>query len=93
MTALAHTGQRSAALAQFESCRCLLNDELAIEPEAATAALAEQIRGEEIHSRDIDDKETRRQEDTVVSDVTPSPPYPLTPSPHITRSRLEPQHD
>jgi predicted ATPase/DNA-binding SARP family transcriptional activator len=37
-------GERSAALAQYESCRRLLEQELAVEPEEETTALFEQIR-------------------------------------------------
>ncbi len=37
-------GERSAALAQYESCRRLLAEELGVEPEAATTALYQQIR-------------------------------------------------
>lgn len=44
---LAQSGQRSSALAQYETCRRLLADELAVDPEAATTALAEQIRAGE----------------------------------------------
>ena len=45
MRLLALSDQRVAALAQFETCRRLLADELGVEPEAETAALYEQIRG------------------------------------------------
>lgn len=71
MRLLAVSGQRSAALAQYETCRRLLADELGIEPTAETTALFEQIK---------DDKETRRQGDTVTKDhpVTLSPPHPFT---------------
>jgi DNA-binding SARP family transcriptional activator/predicted ATPase len=44
MAALALGGQRSAALAQYETCRRTLIQELGIEPEAETQALCEQIR-------------------------------------------------
>ncbi|MDP9372641.1 MAG: SARP family transcriptional regulator, partial [Chloroflexota bacterium] len=44
MTLLALSGQRDAALAQYRTCRRLLAGELGVEPEAETAALAEQIR-------------------------------------------------
>ena len=44
ITALARGGQRSAALAQYELCRRILSDELDVEPEAETVALADQIR-------------------------------------------------
>lgn len=44
---LAQSGQRSSALAQYETCRRLLADELAVEPEPATTQLAAQIRAGE----------------------------------------------
>ncbi len=49
MQILAHSGQRSAALAQYERCRSILNAELGIEPSAETRALYGRIRsaGEE----------------------------------------------
>jgi predicted ATPase/DNA-binding SARP family transcriptional activator len=42
---LASGGQRSAALAQYETCRYVLEEELGIEPSAATVALREEIAG------------------------------------------------
>jgi predicted ATPase/DNA-binding SARP family transcriptional activator len=42
---LATGGQRSAALAQYETCRYVLEEELGIEPSAATVALREEIAG------------------------------------------------
>lgn len=44
MMALALSGERSAALAQYESCRRVLADELGIEPDQETMTLYEQIR-------------------------------------------------
>jgi DNA-binding SARP family transcriptional activator len=44
MQALALTGQRSAALAQYRSCCQVLAEEFDVEPAAATTALYEQIR-------------------------------------------------
>ncbi|MCU0492717.1 MAG: tetratricopeptide repeat protein [Chloroflexaceae bacterium] len=44
MRELARRGQRGAALQQFERCRRTLREELAMEPEAATVALASAIR-------------------------------------------------
>jgi DNA-binding SARP family transcriptional activator/predicted ATPase len=44
MSWLARNGQRSAALAQYEVCRRVLADELAVEPAAETVALYERIR-------------------------------------------------
>jgi DNA-binding SARP family transcriptional activator/predicted ATPase len=47
MSALARAGQRSAALAQYQSCRRVLEKELGVEPAAETTALYEQIRNAE----------------------------------------------
>jgi DNA-binding SARP family transcriptional activator len=44
MRLLAQSGQRSAALAQYETCRRILARDLGVEPEAETTALYEQIR-------------------------------------------------
>jgi predicted ATPase len=44
MKLLAASGQRNAALAQFETCRRLLADELGVEPSPETKALVEAIR-------------------------------------------------
>ena len=44
MRALAQEGQRAAALAQYETCRRVLAEELGVEPSAGTRQLAEQIR-------------------------------------------------
>jgi predicted ATPase/DNA-binding SARP family transcriptional activator len=43
MRALAQSGERSAALAQYETCRRVLADALGVEPSAETRALYEQI--------------------------------------------------
>ena len=44
MRLLAHAGQRSAALAQYETCRNLLASELDVTPDEMTTALYERIR-------------------------------------------------
>ncbi len=44
MLALAHSGRRTAALAQYARCRRLLADELGVEPAHETTALAAHIR-------------------------------------------------
>jgi DNA-binding SARP family transcriptional activator len=44
MRLLAHNGQRCAALAQYETCRRLLREELGIEPAVETKRLYERIR-------------------------------------------------
>ncbi len=46
MRCLALNGQRTAALAQYETCRHLLADELGVEPSAETTALYQSIRDE-----------------------------------------------
>jgi predicted ATPase len=56
MKLLALTRQRSAALAQYESCRRVLSEQLGIEPEAETRALYERIRtgnGESVSTPDV----------------------------------------
>ncbi len=50
MHSLALSGQRSQALAQYETCRRLLHLELGVEPAHETAALAELIRSETFRS-------------------------------------------
>jgi DNA-binding SARP family transcriptional activator len=44
MQLLAFSGQRNAALAQYETCRSLLEDELDVEPDPETTRLYESIR-------------------------------------------------
>lgn len=44
MLALARSGQRSAALAQYETCRRILQKELGVEPSAETRTLYQRIR-------------------------------------------------
>lgn len=44
MLALARSGQRSAALAQYRTCRRILDEELGVEPSAETQALFQRIR-------------------------------------------------
>jgi predicted ATPase/DNA-binding SARP family transcriptional activator len=44
MLALARSGQRAAALAQYETCRRILDQELGVAPSAETTALYERIR-------------------------------------------------
>jgi len=55
MRALAATGDRAAALAQFERCRQTLRDDLSVEPAPATVALYEQIKAGELLATEMDD--------------------------------------
>jgi adenylate cyclase len=48
MRLLAFTGQRNAALAQYEACRRVLADELGVEPEAETTELSRRIRDDKL---------------------------------------------
>jgi DNA-binding SARP family transcriptional activator/predicted ATPase len=48
MTLLALSGQRSAALAQYETCRRMLAEELGVEPTAETQLIHERIRSGEL---------------------------------------------
>jgi DNA-binding SARP family transcriptional activator/predicted ATPase len=50
MLLLARSGQRGAALAQYERCRQLLQDELGVEPAAETTALYHDIQTEKVQS-------------------------------------------
>jgi predicted ATPase len=93
MALLARNGQRSAALAQYETCRRVLADELAAEPGAEIATLYEQIRtgqfGKEVEphrDRDVAAQERRSKIPAVARPAsTPVPasalrvPAPSTP--------------
>lgn len=48
MQGLARSGQRSAALAQYEACRRILQQELGVDPAAETQALLDAIRSGEL---------------------------------------------
>ena len=52
MRALALDGQRSAALAQYETCRRVLAEELGVEPSSKTRELYEQIRAGILKTKD-----------------------------------------
>jgi DNA-binding SARP family transcriptional activator len=53
MLLLTHSGQRSAALNQYEACRRILAKELSVEPEPETTRLYEQIRDGEVKASDL----------------------------------------
>ncbi|MEZ4864229.1 MAG: tetratricopeptide repeat protein [Caldilineaceae bacterium] len=83
MLLLAQSGQRSAALAQFELCRQALRSELAVEPDAATLDLVARIRtgGFDTVTDDTvtDDTVT---DDTVTDDTVTMVETPPPPSSH-----------
>ena len=71
MRLLARGGQRSAALAQYETCCRLLADELGVEPTAETTVLYERIRD----GLEIEVGDTVKQASQLAS--LPIPPTPL----------------
>lgn len=77
MMQLAATGQRGAALQQYESCRRILGEELGVEPEPATAALYEELRNV---AYDIN-VSTASVQPPRQSEI-PNPEPPITPPPH-----------
>jgi WD40 repeat protein len=57
MAALALSGQRSAALHQYEACRSILQDELGVEPDVETTTLYQQIRDGVLFGREAETDE------------------------------------
>ncbi|MEZ4864260.1 MAG: tetratricopeptide repeat protein [Caldilineaceae bacterium] len=86
MLLLAQSGQRSAALAQYELCRQVLSTELDVEPAAATVQLVEQIR------RGAIQPSAQLPAQLPIQPSTPAAPQPLPvhppPPPSVTRSAL-----
>ncbi|RPI29294.1 MAG: hypothetical protein EHM70_15855 [Chloroflexota bacterium] len=72
MRVLALDGQRSAALAQYETCRRVLAEELGVEPSAKTRDIYEQIRSGMLKSRAED---PARIPTTIIDNL----PIPMTP--------------
>jgi DNA-binding SARP family transcriptional activator/predicted ATPase len=69
MTVLAQSGQRSAALSQFEICKKHLDEELGVEPSAETKALYERIKQGDVKEADVES--TRRVESKSQSSSSP----------------------
>jgi len=99
MTRLARSGQRAAALAQFETCRGILDEELAVEPDGETMALVEAIRAGEFDrvTRWPGDKVKGAQDHLItlspghlVISTLPVPPTPLI-GRQQTLARLQPR--
>jgi DNA-binding SARP family transcriptional activator len=93
MILLARSGQRSAALAQYESCRRILAEELAVEPAVETLALVEQIRRGALKPADgrwgieagreagkMDAKRTGALPSSTLDPQSSAAPLPLLPS-------------
>jgi predicted ATPase/DNA-binding SARP family transcriptional activator/Tfp pilus assembly protein PilF len=79
MLLLAQSGQRNAALAQFELCRQALATELAVEPEAATLELVARIRSGAFEQEPAP-KNSR--EETTLHPPPPTPHAPPESPPH-----------
>lgn len=77
MALLAASGQRAAALAQYESCRRVLDEELGVTPDGETVALAEAIR---IGKIDVTISQGDRVKGASEYPVTLPPLHPVTPS-------------
>lgn len=88
MRLLAQVGQRSAALAQYESCRQLLQRELGAPPDEATTTLAEQIRQGELRITNYELRASTTTEQTFVthnSELVTRHNLPPQPTPFIGR--------
>jgi predicted ATPase/DNA-binding SARP family transcriptional activator len=88
MLILARTGNRSAALAQYETCRRFLAEELVVEPTAETIALYEQIRvGELSRGADSEPKNPYEQkisdseQENEGENLSTAPLYSRSPAP------------
>lgn len=79
MNLLAHSGQRSAAITQYEQCRQILDEELGVEPEEETIELYEQILAGEISA------ETQM----AVPHNLPTPATPFVDRPNDLRHIIE----
>jgi predicted ATPase/DNA-binding SARP family transcriptional activator len=97
MRTLALSGQRGAALAQYETCRRLLAEELGVEPGTETTRLYEQIRDGLFSRRRPEaqlagDAEERTDKEVVASAPVTPPPFlssaplhPSAPAPFVAR--------
>jgi len=87
MHLLVQSGQRSAALAQYELCRQALRSELEVEPDAVTLALVAQIRAggfakvtsDPVTSAPVTSAPVTSAPVTINHPVTPSPAHPVIP--------------
>ena len=82
MDLLAHAGHRSAALAQYETCRRILAEELHAEPTRETTALCEKIRGAAAVTASAP---APREKGSKRSPAIPAHNIPLPPTPFVGR--------
>ena len=89
MRLLARSGQRTTALAQFESCRRVLADELGLEPERETVALAEAIRAGAVGRVGVSEYRSEESDEQVLA----SPGRTTTSYLHTPVALIGRQHD
>jgi predicted ATPase/DNA-binding SARP family transcriptional activator len=77
MRALALSGQRGAALVQYDACRQVLAEELGVEPEAETVTLYEQIRAGTLAPPTV---AVSRVDIVPAAEKAPVPPSPSPPT-------------
>jgi len=90
MQIYAHSGQQAAALRQYQECVRLLEDELGVEPEPETTALAEAIRTRQVERPFTEKVETQQKPAGRKKHETPSPPphnLPVSTTPFIGREQ------
>jgi DNA-binding SARP family transcriptional activator/predicted ATPase len=91
----ARSGLISQALAQYETCRRLLREEVGVEPDAETVALAAQIRSgkfeKAISEQGVESKEQRADEQSKIqnpkSKINPPHNLPAQLTPFVGRER------
>ena len=86
MQLLAVDGQRSAALAQYETCQRLLAEELDVAPSEETTELFEQIR-EGVWRRDAEAQGRRGERVDLPAFLSPISQSPDLPLPFVARER------
>jgi len=88
MRLLAYSGQRTAALAQYETCRRVLAAELGVEPVAQTTRLYHQIRDGNLSEAAWEQGSRGELSTAPPLPLSPSPLLPLSPStPFVARER------
>lgn len=87
MHALAASGRRAAALAQFEQCRTVLQADMGMAPAAETVALADAIRADRLPSAIV------KQSAPPSAPPRPTAPPPGRPAPFLVGPPIqEPRH-
>jgi DNA-binding SARP family transcriptional activator len=90
MAALALSGERPAALVQYEACRRLLAEELGCEPDEETQALYARIRAGEIRRRgdtELPSVRKRGERASPALGIAASPLPPVSPSRFVAREQ------